>query len=134
MGYDDGAVVRRATAAHESTREDAALASVLQEEAYHLAGGVGPGRLGKRSGRTTAGPSMADTVQNPLLHHGLSGVIGLSRAGEIHAPGDFAVNDGRLEIRRSARLGNDLVAIRWIDCRVGIAMKYDRGNAPVRKT
>lgn len=60
---------------------------MLEEEPHHLATGVGPAWLGMRSGRTAAGPGVAGSVENPLLHKRSPTLIFLNDAGVTHSSG-----------------------------------------------
>ena len=53
---------------------------MLQEEAEHLARGVGAPRIGVGSSGTAAGPGVAAAMDQPLLEYRLSAGVGVNRA------------------------------------------------------
>src|SRR6478735_4073647 len=106
----------------------------LEEEAQHLPTGVGPAWLGVRSGRATAGPSVAGSMQDPLLQNPSPALIHLNGAGVTHPSGRLTAGDGDLKIRRSLRLGNDLIPVDGVDDHVAVTVKHDgrrRAAGPV---
>ena len=88
--------------------------------------GIRPLRFSVRASRTSAGPGMARAVENPMLEHRVSAVIAHDRAG-IACPAWSLTAADRLrpEVRARLRLGNHLVPIDRVYCRVVIAMKHD---------
>ena len=81
-----------------------------QEEADHLPAGVGSARFRVGAADTAARPSMARTVQDPLLKDLPAGVVELDRSG-IGQGGWRLTMRHHLGQRRLLRcLGDDLVA------------------------
>ena len=98
---------------------------MLEEEAHHLATGVGPAWLGVRSGGATAGPRVAGPVQDPLLQNRSPALIHLNRAGVTHSSGCLTASDGDPKIRRRLRLGNDLIPVDGVNDHVAVTVKHD---------
>src|SRR5277367_3079789 len=99
--------------------------SMSQEEADHLSAGVGSARVRVGAADTAARPSMAHTVQDPLLKDLPAGVVELDRAGIGHAAWRLAMRHHLRQRRLLPCLGDDMVAVDRVDGPVGIAMEYD---------
>ena len=54
---------------------------MLEEEAQHLAAGVGPLRIGVGADGAAACPGMAGAMDHPLLEHGTAVGVGMQRCG-----------------------------------------------------
>jgi hypothetical protein len=102
---------------------------VLEEEAHHLATGVGPVGLGVRSLSAPAGPCVAGSVKDPLLQHRSPAFVRLNGAGVLYPAQSLAAADGSPEIRSSLRLGNDLIAVDGVDGRVAVTVEHDGRNS-----
>ena len=74
---------------------------------------------------------MAGSVKNPLLQHRSPAFIRLNGAGVTHPSRCLAAGDGGPKIRRSLRLGNDLIPVDGVDGRVAVTVKHDGRNSAV---
>lgn len=84
---------------------------VLQEEAQHLACGVGPAPVGVGAGRAAAEPGVPGTVQDPLLDHRPPGAFRAQRAALGMAAGNAALLDVLADRRDLGRLRDDCVGV-----------------------
>ena len=103
------------------TRQTRPQLGVLQEEADHLATGVGTAWLGVGPGRAPTGPGVAGAVKDPLLEHRSPARIRLDGSGEPKAAWCLAAP----QIRSSGCLSDDLITVDWVDGRVTVAMKHE---------
>jgi hypothetical protein len=67
-------------------------------------------------------------VKDPLLQERAIAFVRLNGAGVAYPAWRFTAEDGGPEIRRSLRLGDDLITIDWPDGRVPIAMEDNGRN------
>ena len=109
---------------------DIRIPVAVEKEPDHLTRGVRAFRVGIGPVWAAAGPCVTGTTDLPVLHErNPSAVRG-------HAP-DIVTTAGRtcfcfsaaVELRSKCR-GNNPFAIRGMHRLIGIAMKYDRANAP----
>ena len=101
-----------------------------QEEADHLPAGVGSARVGVGAADTAARPSVARTVQDPLLKDLPTCLVELGRSGIGHAAWRLAMGNRLGQRRILTCLDDDVVAVDGVDGPVGIAMEYDGRDRP----
>jgi hypothetical protein len=102
---------------------------VLKEEAHHLATGVRPARVSVRSSRAPAGPCVASSVKDPLLKNRSPAFISLNGASVTDPARCLAAADSGPKIRRSLRLGDDLIPVDGVDDHVAVAVEHDGWNS-----
>src|SRR5262249_41065065 len=110
------------------------VARLLEEEAQHLAGGIGASRIGVGAPGAPARPRMTAPVNEPLLEDRPPARITLHGAAVGMATGDSTVLHTYRERggRQLLRASDDGVAIGRVDRGVLIAMENDcRNAAPV---
>ena len=99
-----------------------------KKEAQHFVGGIGTVRIGVRAIWAPAGPGMAASVDEPLLHHRQAGLVSDYRAGIGPASGVLSL--GVLRTRPNLGLCLDnLRSVGWMDNSVRLAMEDDGPNA-----
>ena len=107
---------------------------MLEEEAEHLARGVGPLRVGVGAGGAAPRPGMAGALDHPLLEHRPATRVGVERAAVGPPAGCLPLLHGRRRLQVRCRgapgLGDDLVAVARMDRRVPVAVEHDRRHDP----
>src|SRR6185437_374511 len=117
---------------HSAVTSSAGRHRLLEEEAQHLPGGVGPPRIGVGPRRTAARPGMAGGMDDPLLQDRPPALIVLHGAAVGMPPGYLTMLHTELQVWRGGLLrpSDDGVTIAGMHGGVLIAMEHDRRNAP----
>src|SRR5689334_8769492 len=102
---------------------------MLEEEAQHLARGVGTARVGEGAAGTAARPGVPGAVDDPLLEDDLAIGRRMERAAPGAAAGRAPLLHRYFERRRRRRLRDHRVAVGRVDGGVAIAVEDDRRNA-----
>ena len=121
------AVISRRTACRRSGTE-----WVIEKEAEHFSRRIRSLRIGVGTGGTAARPGMTGAVNDPLLENGVAARIAVDGAGVGATAGDPAVLDRYSCIggQRFLQLGNDLVAVAGVHCRVLVTVEHNRRYDP----
>ena len=88
---------------------------------------IGTAWLGVRSCSAAAGPCVAGSMQNPLLQNRSPILVHLHCAGITNSARSLAGRDG-CWIRRSLRLGDDVIAVHRVDGVIAVSVKYNGRN------
>jgi hypothetical protein len=71
---------------------------------------------------------MAGSMQNPLFQNRSPILVRLHRAGITNSARRLSGRDGCSEVRRSLRLGDDLIAVHRVDGGIAVSVKYNGRN------
>src|SRR4051794_40838920 len=105
---------------------------VVEEEAEHLARGVGPAGISVRSGRAPTRPGMAATMDKPLLKERLATGVGVQGTAIGMPAGYLTTLRPGLQASgcRRLRLRDDLVAIARVHRAVLVRVEHDGRDDP----
>ena len=98
---------------------------VIAKETQHFLGCIRPSRIGIGTGGTAARPSVASSVDAPLLQDCLPVRIGMDRAGIGMAARHLPATHFRLPVRGSHGTGDDMIGVSGMHYGVTIAVKND---------
>ena len=101
---------------------------MIAEETQHFLSRVWPARIGVGAGGTAARPSMASSMDAPLLQDCLPVRIGMDRAGVVMTAGYLTAANFLLPVRGSYGTGDNMIGVAGVYYRVTIAMENNDWN------